>query len=79
MPPLVARKRALVVDDDADLGDVLNQALTDGGYEGIAARNGAEAFDHLRSALGLDVSHVQTSLSSLTTPSIPPSPLWPTT
>ena len=30
MPPLVARKRALVVDDDADLCDVLNQALTDG-------------------------------------------------
>ncbi|HPL27936.1 MAG TPA: response regulator, partial [Anaerolineae bacterium] len=38
-----AAKHILVVDDDATIRELIELALTDEGYEIIAARNGAEA------------------------------------
>jgi len=40
---LSAAKHILVVDDDATIRELIELALTDEGYEIIAARNGAEA------------------------------------
>lgn len=39
--------RILVVDDDADIRDLLVSVLKDDGYEAVAARNGREALDVL--------------------------------
>lgn len=37
--------RALVVDDDPDIGEMVRLALTDEGYEVVFVQNGAEALD----------------------------------
>ena len=46
--PNVRPLRILVVDDDAELRDVLAQAFADDGYDVVTARNGAEALEHVR-------------------------------
>jgi len=41
-------KRILVVEDDEEMSDTLCEALTDHGYEPVAAANGQEALERLR-------------------------------
>jgi CheY-like chemotaxis protein len=41
-------KRILVVEDDEEMSETLCEALTDQGYEPVAAANGQEALDQLR-------------------------------
>ena len=48
MAPLVGSKGVLVVDDDAELRDVLVEALIDEGYDVVTASNGAEAYECVR-------------------------------
>ncbi|MFH0901209.1 MAG: response regulator [Pseudomonadota bacterium] len=46
-----ASRPILVVDDDSDIREALCQVLQDEGHHVVAAANGKEAFDHLRSSL----------------------------
>ncbi|MFN7132708.1 MAG: response regulator transcription factor [Myxococcales bacterium] len=50
MPPNEP-KNILIVDDDADLRDVLKQVLEDEGHVVAVARNGVEALQYLRNAV----------------------------
>lgn len=50
MDHLAYPKRILVVEDDQEMSETLCEALTDHGYEPIAAANGQEALERLRSA-----------------------------
>jgi CheY-like chemotaxis protein len=45
--PLVSGRRVLVVDDDADIRELLLSVLSDDGYEAEAARNGRDALEVL--------------------------------
>ena len=47
--PPVASTRILVVDDDAEVRDILNKVLTQAGYEVRLATNGREALEQVRS------------------------------
>lgn len=49
MEDLAYPKRILVVEDDDEMSETLCEALTDHGYEPVAAANGQEALAHLRS------------------------------
>jgi CheY-like chemotaxis protein len=50
-----ANRRILVVDDDADLAEVLDRVLEKSGYQVTWARNGEEALRCLRDEEGLEV------------------------
>lgn len=53
MDNLAYPKRILVVEDDQEMSETLCEALTDHGYEPIAAANGQEALEQLRAAAEL--------------------------
>ena len=49
--PDLAQKTLLLVEDDADIRELLTDALRDQGYRVVGAGNGSEALQHLRGGL----------------------------